>query len=127
MKVDFPPPMWLRLSVVESANGGIVAVALLERIVRLPFQVLTIIVVTAKGERMKAYSKKVSGAKYKLEADRKEKEYQEWLASLTDEEREQHFAEKEKRAERGRKTLVELLAIRSIVDKYSTKINGGSK
>ena len=72
---------------------------------------------------MKAYSSKVQSAKCRLEADRKEKEYQDWLASLTDEEREQHFAEKEKRAERGRKALAQLSALAIIAGEYA--INGG--
>lgn len=64
---------------------------------------------------MKAYSSKVQSAKYRLEADRKEKQYQEWLASLSDEEREKHFAEKKKSAERGRKRLAQLLTLTSVL------------
>ena len=75
---------------------------------------------------MKVYSKKVQSAKCRLKIDRKKKEYQEWLASLTDEEREKHFAEKEKSAERGRKALVQLLTLTSVIDDRYT-IKGGRK
>ena len=77
---------------------------------------------------MKAYSDRVRRAKERLEADRKEKEYQEWLASLTDEEREQHFAEQKKRAKEGEKALAQLLALRSVFDKHGAyTITGGRK
>ena len=75
---------------------------------------------------MKAYSSKTRRAKGKLESDRKEKEYQEWLASLSEEEREKHFAEKKKSAERGRKALAQFLTLTSILDDRYT-IKGGRK
>lgn len=75
---------------------------------------------------MKAYSKKVSGAKYNLEIERKKEEHQKWLASLTDEEREQYFAEEEKKRKRGRKALAQFLSLASVIDEYYT-IKGGRK
>lgn len=75
---------------------------------------------------MKELSKKVQAAKYNLEIEQKKKEREEWLASLTDEERAKYYADKEAARKRRQKALLQFLALTSQFN-GPYHINGGRK
>lgn len=66
---------------------------------------------------MKSMSKSVMREKARLEAERKQKEREAYLSSLSDEEREE-FLNKEKESQRkALKTLAEMQALRAMLGK----------
>lgn len=71
---------------------------------------------------MKAMSKQVQSARARMEAEQREKEYQEWFESLTDEEKEKHLAEKKASAKRGERALLNLMAMNAAFNGPYSKI-----